>query len=133
MIDLRSDTFTCPTKSMREAMATAKVGDDVFQEDPTVQELETLAAEKTGKEAALFVPSGTMGNLISVLSHCGRGDEILLGDKSHISLYEVGVVSALGGVHPRTLPNNNDGTISIEILEKICSHKRRIRLFILCF
>ena len=115
MIDLRSDTFTCPTKSMREAMATAKVGDDVFQEDPTVQELETLAAEKTGKEAALFVPSGTMGNLISVLSHCGRGDEILLGDKSHISLYEVGGVSALGGVHPRTLPNNNDGTISIEI------------------
>ena len=122
MIDLRSDTFTCPTKSMREAMATAKVGDDVFQEDPTVQKLETLAAEKTGKEAALFVPSGTMGNLISVLSHCGRGDEILLGDKSHISLYEVGGVSALGGVHPRTLPNNSDGTISIEILEKGIRH-----------
>ena len=99
MIDLRSDTFTYPTKSMLDAMATAKVGDDVFQEDPTVQELENLAAEKTGKEAAVFVPSGTMGNLISVLSHCGRGDEILLGNKSHISLYEVGGVSALGGVH----------------------------------
>ena len=122
MIDLRSDTFTFPTKSMREAMATAEVGDDVFQEDPTVKKLETLAAEKTGKEAALFVPSGTMGNLISVLSHCGRGDEILLGDKSHISLYEVGGVSALGGVHPRTLPNNDDGTISIEILEKGIRH-----------
>lgn len=122
MIDLRSDTFTYPTKSMREAMAMAEVGDDVFQEDPTVKKLETLAAEKTGKEAALFVPSGTMGNLISVLSHCHRGDEILLGDKSHISLYEVGGVSALGGIHPRTLPNNNDGTISIEILEKGIRH-----------
>jgi len=122
MIDLRSDTFTYPTKSMLDAMATAKVGDDVFQEDPTVQELENLAAEKTGKEAAVFVPSGTMGNLISVLSHCGRGDEILLGNKSHISLYEVGGVSALGGVHPRTLPNNDDGTISIEILEKGIRH-----------
>ena len=122
MIDLRSDTFTYPTKSMLDAMATAKVGDDVFQEDPTVQELESLAAEKTGKEAAVFVPSGTMGNLISVLSHCGRGDEILLGNKSHISLYEVGGVSALGGVHPRTLPNNDDGTISIEILEKGIRH-----------
>lgn len=122
MIDLRSDTFTHPTQSMRDAMATAEVGDDVFQEDPTVQKLETLAAEKTGKQAALFVPSGTMGNLISVLSHCGRGDEILLGDRSHISLYEVGGVSALGGVHPRTLPNNNDGTISLDLLEKGIRH-----------
>ncbi len=122
MIDLRSDTLTHPTKSMRNAMATAEVGDDVFQEDPTVQKLETLAAEKTGKEAAVFVPSGTMGNLISVLSHCGRGDEILLGDRSHISLYEVGGVSALGGVHPRPLPNNSDGTISIELLEKGIRH-----------
>ena len=122
MINLRSDTFTQPTESMREAMAQAEVGDDVYQEDPTVKNLETLAAEKTGKEAALFVPSGTMGNLISVLSHCGRGDEILLGDKSHISLYEVGGVSALGGIHPRTLPNNDDGTISIELLEKGIRH-----------
>ena len=122
MIDLRSDTFTQPTQSMRDAMATAEVGDDVFQEDPTVQKLEILAAEKTGKEAAVFVPSGTMGNLISVLSHCGRGDEILLGDRSHISLYEVGGVSALGGVHPRTLPNNEDGTISIDLLEKGIRH-----------
>ena len=122
MIDLRSDTFTQPTQSMRNAMATAEVGDDVFQEDPTVQKLEFLAAQKTAKEAAVFVPSGTMGNLISVLSHCGRGDEILLGDRSHISLYEVGGVSALGGVHPRTLPNNEDGTISIELLEKGIRH-----------
>ena len=122
MIDLRSDTFTHPTQSMRDAMATAEVGDDVFQEDPTVQKLETLSAEKMGKEAALFVPSGCMGNLISLLSHCGRGDEILLGDRSHISLYEVGGVAALGGVHPRALPNNNDGTISIDLLEKGIRH-----------
>ena len=122
MIDLRSDTLTHPTQSMRDAMATAEVGDDVFQEDPTVQKLETLSAEKMGKEAALFVPSGCMGNLISLLSHCGRGDEILLGDRSHISLYEVGGVSALGGIHPRPLPNNNDGTISIDLLEKGIRH-----------
>ena len=122
MIDLRSDTLTNPTQSMRDAMATAEVGDDVFQEDPTVQKLETLSAEKMGKEAALFVPSGCMGNLISLLSHCGRGDEILLGDRSHISLYEVGGVAALGGVHPRPLPNNNDGTISIDLLEKGIRH-----------
>ena len=123
MIDLRSDTLTHPTQSMRDAMATAEVGDDVFQEDPTVHKLEALAAEKTGKEAAVFVPSGTMGNLISVLSHCGRGDEILLGDRCHISLYEVGGVSALGGVHPRTLPNNDDGTISLELIEKGIRHE----------
>ena len=122
MIDLRSDTLTHPTQSMRDAMATAEVGDDVFQEDPTVQKLENLSAEKMGKEAALFVPSGCMGNLISLLSHCGRGDEILLGDRSHISLYEVGGVAALGGVHPRPLPNNNDGTISIDLLEKGIRH-----------
>ena len=122
MIDLRSDTLTNPTQSMRDAMATAEVGDDVFQEDPTVQKLETLSAEIMYKEAALFVPSGCMGNLISILSHCGRGDEILLGDRSHISLYEVGGVAALGGVHPRPLPNNNDGTISIDLLEKGIRH-----------
>jgi len=122
MIDLRSDTLTHPTQSMRDAMATAEVGDDVFQEDPTVQKLENLSAEKMGKEAALFVPSGCMGNLISLLSHCGRGDEILLGDRSHISLYEVGGVAALAGVHPRPLPNKNDGTISIDLLEKGIRH-----------
>ena len=122
MIDLRSDTLTHPTQSMRDAMASAEVGDDVFGEDPTVKKLESLAAEKTGKETALFVPSGTMGNLISVLSHCGRGDEILLGDRSHISLYEVGGVAALGGVHPRPLRNNNDGTISLDLLEKGIRH-----------
>ncbi len=96
-IDLRSDTFTQPTDAMRKAMAGAEVGDDVFEEDPTVNQLESLAAEKLGKESALLVPSGTMGNLVSVLSHCGRGDDVILGDRSHIFLNEVGGISALGG------------------------------------
>ena len=121
-IDLRSDTFTQPTSTMREAMANAEVGDDVFEEDPTLKKLEMLAAKKTGKESALFVPSGTMGNLISVLSHCQRGDEVLLGDRSHIFLHEVGGISALGGVHPRTLPNNQDGTLPLSLLERWPMH-----------
>mgnify|MGYP006430043981 FL=1 len=122
-IDLRSDTFTQPTSAMREAMANAEVGDDVFEEDPTLKKLEMLAAKKTGKESALFVPSGTMGNLISVLSHCQRGDELLLGDRSHIFLHEVGGISALGGVHPRTLPNNQDGTLPLSLLEQSIRHE----------
>jgi threonine aldolase len=118
MIDLRSDTLTQPTPAMREAMANAEVGDDVFEEDPSLKKLEALAAKKTGKESALFVPSGTMGNLVSILSHCQRGDEILLGDKSHIFLHEVGGIAALGGVHPRTIPNNPDGTLPLSSLEQ---------------
>ena len=122
-IDLRSDTLTQPTLAMRDAMANAGVGDDVFEEDPTLKKLETRAAKKTGKESALFVPSGTMGNLISVLSHCQRGDEVLLGDRSHIFLHEVGGISALGGVHPRTLPNNQDGTLPLLLLEQSIRHE----------
>lgn len=122
-IDLRSDTLTQPTPAMREAMANAEVGDDVFEEDPTLKKLETLAAKKTGKESALFVPSGTMGNLISVLSHCQRGDEVLLGDRSHIFLHEVGGMAALGGVHPRTLPNNEDGTLPLALIEPSIRHE----------
>lgn len=117
IIDLRSDTFTQPTDEMREAMKNATVGDDVFDEDPTINELQEIAAKKLGKESSLFLPSGTMGNLVSVLTHCGRGDEIILGDRSHIFLNEVGGISALGGVHPRILPNENDGSISLEKLE----------------
>jgi threonine aldolase len=112
-IDLRSDTITQPTQEMRDVMATAEVGDDVFEEDPTIKKLEAQAAQITAKESALFVPSGTMGNLISVLSHCQRGDEILLGDRSHIFLHEVGGIAALGGIQPRTVPNNPDGTLSL--------------------
>ena len=102
MIDLRSDTVTLPSPAMREAMYRAELGDDVMREDPTVNRLEELAATMTGKEAALLVVSGTMGNLVSMLSHCRRGDEAILGDQSHIFNYEAGGASALGGVvfHP---------------------------------
>lgn len=116
LIDLRSDTVTRPTKEMREAMATAEVGDDVFGDDPTVIRLETLAKEITDKEAALFVPSGTMGNLVAVLSHCNRGDEAILGDQSHTFLFEGGGIAALGGVHPRIVPTEQDGTLSLNAL-----------------
>jgi threonine aldolase len=116
-IDLRSDTVTHPTPAMREAMARAEVGDDVFGEDPTVNRLEAMAAEKMGKEAALFVPSGTMGNLASILAQCGRGDEIILGDKAHTFLYEAGGVAALGGIHPHPIANQPDGTLEFGDIE----------------
>lgn len=118
MIDLRSDTVTQPTPEMREAMASAEVGDDVYGEDPTVNQLESYAAELLGKEAALFVPSGTMGNLAAILTHCQRGDELILGDKAHTFLFEVGGVSALGGVHPHPVPNQEDGTLRLEDIEQ---------------
>jgi threonine aldolase len=102
---------------MREAMAHAEVGDDVFGEDPSVNRLQEMAAELLGKEATLFVPSGTMANLICLLSHSRRGDEIYLGDMSHIFLNEAGGSAALGGLHPRTICNNEDGTINIEDIE----------------
>ena len=114
IIDLRSDTVTKPTPAMREAMANAEVGDDVYGEDPSVNRLQEMAAEITGKQAAIFVPSGTMGNLAAVLAHCGRGDEVILGDLAHTFLYEAGGIAALGGVHPHTLPNQTDGSIKIE-------------------
>ena len=113
-IDLRSDTVTEPTPEMREAMAKAAVGDDVYGEDPTVNQLQELSAKMLGKEAALFVPSGTMGNLAAILAHCGRGDEIILGNRSHTYLYEVGGVSALGGVHTYIVENRADGTIAYD-------------------
>ena len=116
MIDLRSDTITHPTPAMREAMARAEVGDDVYGEDPTVNRLQDLAAQMLGKEAGLFVPSGTMGNLAAVLAHCGRGDEILLGHLAHTFLYEAGGIAALGGIHPYTVPNQLDGTLALEDL-----------------
>jgi threonine aldolase len=97
-VDLRSDTITRPTAAMREAMARAEVGDDVFGEDPTVQRLQERAAELLGKEAALFVPSGTMANQIALLVHCERGDEVLVGEGAHCMLYESGAGSAWAGV-----------------------------------
>ena len=113
-IDLRSDTVTKPTPEMRAAMAEAEVGDDVYRDDPTVNRLEELAAEMLGKEAALFVPSGTMGNLLALLVHCQRGDEVIVGNRSHIYLNEAGGMSALGGIQPCPIPNQPDGTLALD-------------------
>lgn len=113
-IDLRSDTVTHPTPAMREAMARAEVGDDVYGDDPTVNRLQEMAAAKLGKEAGLFVASGTMGNLAAMLAHCGRGDEVILGDKAHTFLYEAGGISALGGVHSHQVTNQPDGTLLLD-------------------
>ena len=101
VVDLRSDTLTLPTPEMRDAMARAEVGDDVWEEDPTVKRLEAMAAERLGKEASLFVASGTMGNLVSVLSHTRAGDEVVLDLDSHIFNYEVGGSALIGGVQMR--------------------------------
>ena len=117
IVDLRSDTLTRPTPLMRQAMSKANVGDDVFGEDPTVNLLEEMVAKRLGKEAALFVPSGTMANMVSQMTHCGRGDEVILGDQSHISFYEQGGSSALGGIHPRTVDNQPDGKMTLHDIE----------------
>jgi threonine aldolase len=113
-IDLRSDTVTHPSPEMRRAMYEAEVGDDVFGDDPTVNRLEALAAEMLGKEAALFVPSGTMGNLCAVLTHCGRGDELIVGMEAHIRHAEAGGASVLGGVAMWGIPNLPDGTLPLD-------------------
>lgn len=134
-VDLRSDTVTKPTPAMREAMYQADVGDDVYGEDPTINRLEELAAERLGKEAAIFVASGTMGNLVSLLAHCGRGDEVILGDQSHTFLYEQGGMAALGGIMPHTIPNQPDGTLKLGDIEGAIrgddSHFPRTRLLCL--
>jgi threonine aldolase len=114
IIDLRSDTVTQPTEAMRRAMRDAELGDDVFEDDPTVKRLEEMAAWLLGKEAALFMPSGTMANLVAVLTHCRRGDEVIVGDESHILHYEVGGASALGGVLLRAVPNDRRGRLRAE-------------------
>jgi threonine aldolase len=102
---------------MRQAMATAEVGDDVFGEDPTVNRLETLAAERMGKEAALFVSSGTQGNLVSLLSHCGRGDEVIVGDVAHTYVMEQGGMATLGGIYPHPIATQPDGTLLLAEIE----------------
>jgi threonine aldolase len=117
-IDLRSDTVTRPTPAMRSAMAGSEVGDDVFGDDPTVKRLEALAAEHVGKPAALFVPSGTMGNLAALLAHCARGQEVIVGDEAHIYWYEGGGASALGGLVYHPVPTAADGTLAIEDLAR---------------
>jgi threonine aldolase len=117
-LDLRSDTVTKPTPAMRKAMFDAEVGDDVYHEDPTVNLLESMVAEMLGKEAAVLVSSGTMGNLVSLLSHCGRGDEMILGDQAHIYLFEQGGAAALGGIHPRVVRTQADGTLELSEVEQ---------------
>jgi threonine aldolase len=117
-IDVRSDTVTKPTPEMREAMAKAEVGDDVYGEDETVNRLQEMAAAMTGHEAALFVASGTMGNLTGILAHCGRGDEVILGKSAHTFLYEAGGISVLGGVHSSQLPNQPDGSLGLDDIEE---------------
>ncbi|XP_037785672.1 probable low-specificity L-threonine aldolase 2 isoform X2 [Penaeus monodon] len=120
VVDLRSDTLTQPSPAMKEAMMAAPLGDDVFGEDPTVIALQEKVAKLLEKEAALFVPTGTMGNLICVLNHCrNRSSEVLLGNLSHIHVSEQGGVSQLGGVHPRTLRNLSDGTFCLEELRQL--------------
>jgi len=117
-IDLRSDTITLPTDEMRQAMYEAELGDDVFGEDPTVNRLEEISAHMMGKEAALFTSSGTMSNLISVLTHTRPGNEILVGSEAHMFWNEVGGASALGGVIMRVVPNTQDGQIESNAISK---------------
>lgn len=117
VIDLRSDTVSHPTPEMREAMATAPVGDDVYGDDPTVNQLEADAAEMFGKEAAVFVSSGTQGNLAALLAHCQRGEEIIIGKSSHIFRYEQGGMAQLGGIVPNTIPVQPDGTLLLSDIE----------------
>lgn len=117
MIDLRSDTVTKPTSAMLEAMAKAELGDDVYGEDPTVNRLQEKCAELFGKEAALFVASGSMGNLVSLLSHCGRGDEIIVGKCNHIFQWEQGGAASLGGIHTQTIDNSKNGMLPLEQIE----------------
>jgi threonine aldolase len=116
-VDLRSDTVTQPTAAMRQAMFEARLGDDVYGEDPTIKQLEALAAERLRKEAGLFVPSGTMANLVCLLAHCARGDEVIMGDMSHTFLFEAGSSAAVGGIHPSTLPNHPDGTLDLDMID----------------
>lgn len=116
-IDLRSDTVTVPTDEMRQAMAFAEVGDDVYGDDPTINKLEKLAAEKSGKEAALFVPSGTFGNQLALLTHTRRGQEVIIGRNNHIVVHEVGASAVIAGVQLRTLETVN-GAVNPEDVEK---------------
>ena len=118
MIDLRSDTVTLPTPEMREAIARAELGDDVYGEDPTVNRLQQMAAEIVGKEAAILVPSGTMANLAAMLTHCARGTKAIVGAESHTNLYEAGGASALGGIILTPIENTDDGELELDDLER---------------
>jgi threonine aldolase len=134
-IDLRSDTVTRPTAAMRAAMAGAEVGDDVFGEDPTVNRLEGMAAELLAKEAALFVASGTQGNLIALLAHCGRGDEYIAGSMAHCYRWEGGGAAVFGGIQPQPVEFEPDGTLDLAkveaVIKPVDDHYARTRLICL--
>lgn len=117
-IDLRSDTVTQPTPAMRDAIATAEVGDDVYGEDPSINALEEAAAAKLGKEAAVYVPSGTMANLICLMTHCEPGDQVILGDQAHILRVEGGGFARVAGLFPAILPNDADGSFDPALVGK---------------
>jgi threonine aldolase len=116
-IDLRSDTITLPSPEMRHAMANAELGDDVFGEDPTVNRLQEMAAETLGKEAALLTTSGTQSNLTALLTHCRRGDEVIVGDQSHTLIFEVGGAWALGGLGLHAVPNDDGGRLDLQAVK----------------
>ena len=117
MIDLRSDTVTRPPAAMREAMARAEVGDDVFGDDPTVNRLQEIAAERFGMEAGLFFPSGTQSNLAAVMAHCARGEEVIVGQEAHTYRYEAGGAAVLGSIQPQPIQNRPDGTLDLAEVE----------------
>src|SRR5919205_3779414 len=134
-IDLRSDTVTRPSAGMRKAMYEAEVGDDVFGDDPTVNRLQEHAAALFGFEAALLFPSGTQSNLAALMSHCQRGDEVIIGAEQHSYRYEAGGMGVLGSIHPRVLANQSDGTLDLAQVEGSISpddpHFARMRLLAL--
>lgn len=119
IIDLRSDTVTRPTPAMRQVMAGAEVGDDVYGEDPTVNRLQELAAEMCGMEAGLFVPSGTQGNLLAILTHCQRGEEYLAGQQAHCYRFEAGGAAVFGGVQPQPISFEEDGTLDLSLVAAV--------------
>jgi threonine aldolase len=135
LVDLRSDTVTRPTAAMRQAMAAAEVGDDVYGDDPTVNRLQQLLAQRLGKEAALFMPSGTQSNLCALMAHCARGDEYLVGQNAHTYRYEGGGAAVLGSIQPQPLPNGPDGSIALADIASAIkpddSHFARTRLLAL--
>ncbi|HJT60732.1 MAG TPA: low-specificity L-threonine aldolase [Burkholderiales bacterium] len=134
-VDLRSDTVTRPSPGMRKAMHEAELGDDVFGDDPTVNRLQARAAELFGFEAALLFPTGTQSNLAALMSHCGRGEEVILGSEAHSYRYEAGGLSVLGSIHPQVVPNRADGTLDLNEVESLVKpddpHFPRTRLLAL--
>ncbi|MEG2041464.1 MAG: low-specificity L-threonine aldolase, partial [Hafnia sp.] len=119
MIDLRSDTVTRPSEEMRLAMSRADVGDDVYGDDPSVNLLEQEAAELSGKEAALFLPTGTQANLVALLTHCQRGEEYIVGQKAHNYLFEAGGAAVLGSIQPQPIDAASDGTLPLEVVASV--------------